>query len=808
MPRDFPGLSGSRIPLRGFTQLLKNLSPAERDRVASAFADAENMLDFHNRTVPQIQTRRRISGLVQIPVLVADSSVLGASVRWDRLDDPRISLYEIQVDNTNVFPNPEVFEALDTFFTLENVNTVKFVRVRGVRLDGLTGNWSDTVRIQPTITAPEASSHQFYQGFSGSDPDLTRKLRYGGPGFYPLMSKTFYVDREVGSLTAWGYISNRLKEYKASNLRPWDRVRFKVNGIARMDQYFPLWTDTFNDLENHPQLDDDGTPMSFYMKGGYTAAFGPYAVDIPTSIFGEGPNDPHLFRDEEADTPSDSFYWQFPSRVHNQMKWEQGQQDSTTDLQTDQESFFVGLPGGRKTGYLTCQDFRFNFDPTDRISGVEVHVKRRQILPPQNLIAVDDGPALPNLPLDNIVGVTNQDIAEDTAFGRHVVTDAESDRLQVSTTGGEAIGHESGDGNISASLWINTAPEDPGGSEAPSGTFRLFQIEDVGGSIDNQFEIVVVDLLGGQRFQINIRDQNGNLTRYQSLAGAAEDISVVNTWNHVVATWNGATATGRLYLNGLEVPMSLALGGTFDGWSVTDRYIDIMAGDSNASTLPGPRGQTAIWAAVLGAVDAAAITAARGNADLRENFSNYNESPFLLHYWLRLPGESDIRDFEVFLIDEDGNILTETVNQAVTTESWPVLDEYSSLDDADSLDGTALASASGIPHDNIVGIGYQVYGSPTDTWGFYNPSPLTADIVNNSNFGVAFRARNEPDSFSGTGLVDHIKMTVYRLKTGQNVKLEVEAGSHNNFYVEREVFSGIFNVLEVGPKLAPDLSDC
>jgi hypothetical protein len=51
-------------------------------------------------------------------------------------------------------------------------------------------------------------------------------------------------------------------------------------------------------------------------------------------------------------------------------------------------------------------------------------------------------------------------------------------------------------------------------------------------------------------------------------------------------------------------------------------------------------------------------------------------------------------------------------------------------------------------------------------------------------------------------------MIVYKLKTGNEVFLEVEAGAHNNFYVEREVFDGLFNILEVGPKLSPDLSDC
>jgi hypothetical protein len=753
MPRGFRGLSGgSRLPLRGFTQLLKNLSAVERDRLASAFADAEDMLNFHNTTVPERQTKRRVSGLVQVPVVIADASVLGASVRWERLLDPRISFYEIQIDNNNVFANAEVFTILDTFFTLENVNNVKFVRIRGVRGDGETGNWSDPVRIQPTITAPEAFSVQFYQHFEGSDPKILKKVHYGGPGFYSLFTHRFYVDREVGNVSAWGYITNRLKNYRNSNVRPWDRVRFKVNGIARMDQYFPLWTDTFNDLDNYPQV-VSGVPMSFYMKGGYTAAFGPYGVDIPATVFGQGPQDPHLFRDEEADTPSDSFYWKQPRRIHNQMKWEQGQLDDVTDLNTSQEAFFVGLPSGRKTGYLTAQDFKFNFDPEDTITGIEVLVKRRQLLPPQALIEVDDGPAIPNFPLDNTTGVSNDDITVDAAYGRHVTIDAASsssvtDRLQVLSTGSNPIGYEGATDRLSVSLWVNN------NRQITTGTKRLFQIENAaGGTIRNLFEIVLEDIGGlpstGRRFQIVVEDKDSNLIRWRSAAGAATPIThLASTWHNVVATFSGVGGgplpTVSLMLDGGIIAMPLDSGGTFTGFNATaNRYIDIIAGNSNGSGLSGARGQVGIWNAILDSLDAASIYNAFGSADLREDFDNYDKSDNLLHYYLRLPGESDIRDFEVFLIDNNGEIQKNAVNQAVTTESWPLLAEYLTTSVADPIDGTAVATATGIPHDNMTGIGYQTYGGENNTWGFYTTEPITAEAVNSENFGVAFRARSQ-----------------------------------------------------------------
>ena len=103
MPRTTSGLSGKKISLRGFTQLLKNLDPVTKNRLIEAFADAENLTDFSNRTVPEIQNRRRISGRIATIDLKVENTLLGAFLSWERLDDRRIAFYELQISDDNIF---------------------------------------------------------------------------------------------------------------------------------------------------------------------------------------------------------------------------------------------------------------------------------------------------------------------------------------------------------------------------------------------------------------------------------------------------------------------------------------------------------------------------------------------------------------------------------------------------------------------------------------------------------------------------------------------------------------------------------
>ncbi|MDY6957682.1 MAG: hypothetical protein SVK08_00860 [Halobacteriota archaeon] len=381
-----------------------------------AFGQAEDLIDFHTRAVPERENRRRPSGLIQTPVLTVESTIIGAFVTWNRLDDPRIAFYEVQLANDNTFSSVETFQTLEAFFAVENVVTTRFVRVRGVRANGDAGLFSEPARVRPTITAPTASAFEFYPGyFNDSLPVLGTSLSFGKnldqfrelPEFYTILEETFYADRLTGGFSVWGCVSNRLRRFQDSRAVPWDRIRFKLNGIGVMDGYFPLWTNVMDENADFAanRLDsnlDTGELMSFYSLGGYTASFGPYNVTIPTSFAGEGPNDPN--RSISLPAPDATFYWTDFNNARLPSRYDQGQ--FPTPAIEDRFPGSTGLPqheassrniaDGEKTDYIYFHDFRFNVPQNRVITGVKAEVSRRQPAFKSSIVSTNLGNTRPD----------------------------------------------------------------------------------------------------------------------------------------------------------------------------------------------------------------------------------------------------------------------------------------------------------------------------------------------------------------------------------------------------------------------------
>lgn len=156
--------SKSKIPLRGISSLFNHLGPALQAKLNSAFAEAEDLMDYHNRSAVDQQDRRVLSGLVAAPVLTTSTNNRGLAVEWARLDDRRISFYEVQVSFSSNFANPDTYKIVDTALSVEGVGTTAYVRVRGVRFDGDTGAWSETATIDAfaTNSGPVVYSKGFY----------------------------------------------------------------------------------------------------------------------------------------------------------------------------------------------------------------------------------------------------------------------------------------------------------------------------------------------------------------------------------------------------------------------------------------------------------------------------------------------------------------------------------------------------------------------------------------------------------------------------------------------------------------------
>src|SRR5258706_264497 len=145
--------SDPKIPLRGIAALFDHLDPGIKAKLASAFGEAEDLMDYHNLSTIDKQDRRKLSALVDAPVLTTTTNNRGFEVSWKRLDDRRISSYEVQVSFASNFANPDSYNVVDTSLSLEGIGTTVYVRARGVRFNGDCGPWSSAATIDAFATS-------------------------------------------------------------------------------------------------------------------------------------------------------------------------------------------------------------------------------------------------------------------------------------------------------------------------------------------------------------------------------------------------------------------------------------------------------------------------------------------------------------------------------------------------------------------------------------------------------------------------------------------------------------------------------
>lgn len=829
-----------RVPIRGFAKVFKEFPTPIRRKLEAVWEEAENLLDFHTRSTPARLTQRVISGLVAIPIARAESSSLGGSVSWDRVFDPRVSFYEVQLDDVNVFPNPQSFQVIEPFFALENITTEKFVRVRAVRNDGRTGNWSNTVSLVPLLAASVAFSQQFYQNYDPDDPEPTLEVikRYGGektPKFYTLLEGEFYSNRASGGVTIWGYISSRLSDVRDSNITPWDRVRFSVNGITKAENYFPLWASAYDDEDTPGYNPTTGDPLSFYAKGGYTASFGPWTVPIPTVERGEGGLDP---------TKTGSFYIEgiglrFPWDDTNQAR-RPARIDTTplnpTVLESPipHEEAIAYVPIGGKTHFMTGYDYRFKVPSDASVTGIELGVKRRQWNPDfdfdplrDEITSVDQAsfdPAATDDPIGNVGGIGSIDGPIDNPLYKGGML-----RIGVPDYNyGSIIGPQGGVFNTKTTTPHQFAAS---GTDVTVSTFcellttlntnLAFWIFGLGTTNNAVHLAAIRQSIGGSgialpglaHLRVTLYDKvaSGVFPRIDvvwnnriPIVGSGFTLAnIVVSYKEIPAYVNNPLATDTqissmvtAWVNGqsLGLPDSISpLGGSSVGWKGRDnttsgRY-QILYNKGfppTAHGIKGTIGQTAYWGRALDNEEIEELWDKKGTLDYRVNAFDYHGAADLSHYWFKFPNPSDIKDNLVILRDEDGRFRIDLDNKALD-ESWPKLSRF-----------YADGSTGGIPHDSAEGYGWQAYGGQFDLWG---RGSWTPGQINSFYFGGAVSARNVDVSNDTWAFVDHMKMKVYytvpTIPDG-SVRFEVQAEAVNQFYVQREVYGGLFNGIETG----------
>jgi hypothetical protein len=731
--------------------------------------------------------------LVEVPVIEGESSIYGGSIRWDWTDDPRIHQYEVQVDDVNSFPTPTTYTVLEPFFGLENVATTKYLRARAVRFNGQTGNWSNTYKMSPTTSAPECFSKLFYQGYDDSvqQPPLETKVQFSGepaPKFYVLFEHDFYAKRETGGMVVFGYISNHLEQHRTGEFVPWDRVRFRVQGLTRMEEFFPLWAIPFNYPDNVPYNPDTGDPLTFYAHGGYSAAFGPWMQGWDEQV-GIGPFDPK--RITEPDGGPGSFYWEDPKAARRPSRLDQGYiTDFAVPWKADAETASWNVRQGATTTFLKCQDFGFDMPDGLEVEGIKLWVKRRTNLWPDNTWGVDWGFYVNLFDLSDDAfgtpGLSDSNIKEaNTSVDFETFGEPYGLMLEDVGPGGDGYARNQNSPNLSGvgddnawtlTCWLNKT------TAFPNSTFRhtVFHMDDVGGFSAKNFislQMKGEDLIVSFTDDAAVRNVH-NFWVYDVFAG-------LNWWHHIGVTFDSGTL--RVYVDGIRRNADATDGSDPAVMTFTEQPLEVHVPLQSGAQVTDKFniGQTGYWNKALEGEEIEEIFKHKFLINLRANAGDYESAANLMHYWFVYPKPNGIEDYEVYIVDKEGDIRTDLTNKANTGERWPNLEKF------------YVEEQMGIPHDNVVGLGYQEYGGLTDTWGdnFY------ADDVNSSDFGVAFRAKNLPGLYwSANAYVDHIKMAIYysdpAAKDWINCKVEAEAG--NFFYMQREVWGGLFNAIEVG----------
>lgn len=190
----------SKIPLRGIGKLFTHLDAGVRAKLESAFAEAEDLVNYHNESTAGKQDKRVLSSYVSAPVLTLTRNNRGFDVSWPRLNDPHVSFYEVQVSLTSNFAAPSVYKIAETSLAVEGQTETAYVRARGVRWSGETGNWSNTVVYTLSTTGPIAYSKGLDDVYAFYITDAS----YAYPG--PIQHMTITPQRQGGGMLIFGSI--------------------------------------------------------------------------------------------------------------------------------------------------------------------------------------------------------------------------------------------------------------------------------------------------------------------------------------------------------------------------------------------------------------------------------------------------------------------------------------------------------------------------------------------------------------------------------------------------------------------------
>jgi hypothetical protein len=137
--------------LKGFSKFFTNLTKAQRQEMDRAFADMQNSKEMTSLDESIRLLKRKPDQRLTIPQLIVTLTSRGGIVEWAALPDQRVNFYEADISS---FANFASFTTIPTYglsVIVDGLTGTKFCRVRGVRRDGTTTPFSETVTIAPTL---------------------------------------------------------------------------------------------------------------------------------------------------------------------------------------------------------------------------------------------------------------------------------------------------------------------------------------------------------------------------------------------------------------------------------------------------------------------------------------------------------------------------------------------------------------------------------------------------------------------------------------------------------------------------------
>ena len=187
--------------LKGFSKFFTNLTTAQRQEMDRAFADLQNSKEMTSLDESIRLLKRKPDQNLPIPQPIVTLTSRGGIVEWGALPDQRINFYEADV---STFPNFASFTTIPTYglsVIIEGLTSTKYVRVRGVRRDGTTSPFSETVVIAPDLfDITSHSAEAFYVNIITSAAEPQTIL--GGPG-----TDLEYVPiNPDGNSMVWGFV--------------------------------------------------------------------------------------------------------------------------------------------------------------------------------------------------------------------------------------------------------------------------------------------------------------------------------------------------------------------------------------------------------------------------------------------------------------------------------------------------------------------------------------------------------------------------------------------------------------------------